>query len=445
MMRDLTKHLVVSVIALATITGKAQDVLPINLEVVLELSGANNLTIQEFQAKQEWAEANLSKSREWWLPDLYTGFQTDQLWGASMNGDGRFFLDVNRQSLWAGFGLEANLDFADGIYKTKAAKLEAQAAVYETQAERNKVLLEAIKAYFDLQTAQMELVAYRSLIAQSDTLTQQISIQVEAGLRYSSELLLSKSNQSHLRIEMLNAQSKYNDKSAELVRLLNLDSKVQLVSVEQVIVPMDFQQELLMVNDSVYMNRPEIKAIDFKVNAIHSERKVTTTGLIIPTLNVGAYGSYFGRISGEVSPVFPLQYPETDQLYPTSALTVSLTWNIPIGRLVYGGDLQRYNSQLKVQEVRAAQFKAQINEEISNAQQRIRIGEEQIQIAKEAIEITAQALSQSIARQQLGTAKPFEVFQAQQLFLQVELDYFQAIGNYNKAQFDLKVALGELL
>jgi len=425
--------------------GKAQETLPINLQTVLELGGANNLTIKEFLAKQELAEANLSKSKEWWLPNVYAGVRTFQLWGAASNADGRFFLDVSRQNLWAGLGLNANWNFAEGIYKTKSAKLQVQASVFETQAKRNNTLLATIKAYYDLQTSQMKLIAYKNLVAQSDTITQQVAIQVEAGLRYQSELLLSKSNQNHLIIEMLNAQWEYNQKSAELVRLLNLDSKVKLVSVDSVMWPMNFEEKLLSVNDTTYKMRPEIKSIDFTILSLQTERNITTTGLFIPTLSLGTYGSYFGRINGAVSPMFPNQYPETNQLYPTGMLNVSLTWNIPLGRLIYGGDLKQYNSQIKIQEIKSEQFKAQINEEIANANQLLIIGKEQIQIAKEGLELTTEALNQSIERQKLGTVKPFEVFQAQQFFLQAQIDYLKAIGEYNKAQFALKVAKGEML
>ncbi len=444
-MKCTIKYFVASLLLGATFTINAQETLPINLQTVLEMGGANNLTIKEFQAKQELATANLNKSKEWWLPDVYAGLQTHQLLGAAMNADGRFFLDVNRQNLWGGLGLNANWNFAEGIYKTKSAKLQVQASVYETQAERNNTLLATIKAYYDLQTSQMKLIAYKNLVAQSDTITQQISIQVEAGLRYQSELLLSKSNHSHLKIEMLNAQSEYNQKSSELVRLLNLDSKVKLVSIDSVMLPLDFQEELLSVNDTTYKNRPEIIFFDFTILSLQTERKITTTGLFIPTLSIETYGSYFGRINGTVSPVFPLQYPETKQLYPTGMLNASLTWNIPLGRFIYGGDLKQYNSQIKIQEIKSEQFRVQINEEIANAQQQLIIGKEQIQIAKEGLELTTEALNQSIERQKLGTVKPFEVFQAQQFFLQAQIDYLKAISEYNKAQFALRVAKGEML
>nr|MBA3970962.1 TolC family protein [Bacteroidota bacterium] len=136
-MRDKIKYFVASLLVAATFSANAQETLPINLQTVLEIGGAHNFTIKEFKAKQELAAANLSKAKEWWLPDVYAGLQTHQLWGAAMNADGRFFLDVNRQNLWAGLGLNANWNFAEGIYKTKSAKLQVQASVYVTQAERS--------------------------------------------------------------------------------------------------------------------------------------------------------------------------------------------------------------------------------------------------------------------------------------------------------------------
>lgn len=444
-MKNGIKYFVASLLVTATFTAKAQKTLPINLQTVLEMGGANNLTIKEFQVKQELATANLSKAKEWWLPEIYAGLQTHQLRGAAMNADGRFFLDVNRQNLWGGLGLNVNWDFAEGIYKTKAAKLLVQVSLFETQGEKNKALLASIRTYYDLQTAQMKLIAYKNLVAQADTITHQIAIQVEAGLRYQSELLLSKSNLSHLKIDMLNSQSEYNQKSAELVRLINLDSKIRLVSVDSVMLPLDFQLELLSVSDTTYKNRPEIKSIDFTIRSLQTERKITTTGLFIPTLSIGTYGSYFGRINGAVTPMFPLQYPETKQLYPTGMLNASLTWNIPLGRLIFGGRLKQYNSQIKIQEIKSEQFKAQINEEIANANQLLIIGKEQIEIAKEALEQTAGALNQSIERQKLGTVKPFEVFQAQQFYLQAKIDYLKSVSEFNKAQFALKVAKGEKL
>jgi outer membrane protein TolC len=435
-----------------TTKALAQDTIPINLEKILELGGADNLTIKEYKERQELSLAELVKSKEWWLPEIYAGVQTEQLWGAAMNADGRFFLDVNRQNLWGGIGLNANWDFAEGIYNTKSANFKSQASQYFTQAERNQQLLAMINAYYELMTAQLNYNAYQNLVNQSDSIVQQIQIQVEGGLLYESELLLAKSNKNHLQVEMLNAIKAYNNASAVLKKLLNIEQNIKLAIANESLLPLDFtadlsagQAGLETVADSVYLNRPEIKANELQLKALNIERKKHTTGLLIPELKMGTYGSYFGRINGNVSPMFPADYPTTQQLYPTRALNISLLWKIPLGELTYQGDKKTYDSRIRLNEIENTQFKVQINEEIAKAKSDLQLGKEQIETAKEALDFTTEALNQSIERQKLGTAKPFEVFQAQQFFLQAQLDYLKSVSDFNKAQYALKVAKGETL
>ncbi|MBE0514770.1 TolC family protein [Sulfurimonas sp.] len=416
----------------------ANETMPVDLQSVLQLGGANNLTIKEFQSKQEEALRDLEKTKEWWLPNIYAGVKTQQLWGAAMNGNGNFYTDVDSDNLWGGVGVKMRLDFAEGIYKTKAAQLSAKAYSYESDAEKNRVLLSCVNAYYDMAFEQLKYGAYKNLAEQSDLLMQQIGLQVEAGLRYQSELLLAKGNHAHLKLEMMNAQSDYGRKSTELVRLLNLKSNIKLSSVENFLLPLDFQAGPGGDDD-----RAETKAIDTSILSLQEQKKSITKGLWMPELSIDTYASYFGGLSGDVTPVVPNQ--GSKQLYPTQALNVSLLWNIPLGELLYRSNEERYNAKIQTERVKLQQMKAQINEEVTNATQDIELGKEKIILSKEALNMTEEALSQSIERQKLGTAKPFEVFQVQQFYLQAQLNHLRAISDYNKAQFALKVAKGETL
>ncbi len=428
-----------------TALAQAQETVPITLEKVLELSGANNLTIKEYQERQKLANAKVSKAKEWWLPEAYGGAQTQQLWGAAMNSNGNFFLDVNSNNLWLGLGVNVNWKFADGLSNLKASKLERRSSDYLSIAERNKVLLKSIEAYYNLMTAQLNLVAYKNLVTQSASIIEQMQVQVEVGLIYQSELLLAKSNKNHLQIEMLNANKDYNVASAELLRLLNIEQQVQLVSVDSMLIPLDYSEKLVETSDTIYKQRPEIKANELEIQALQVRKKSYTSGLLIPELNIGTYSSYYGKLNGKVTPMNTTSYPNPNQLYPTQAISASLLWKIPIGALTYRGDAKKYNSLIRLKEIEDQQFKAVINEEIANARVKIHLGKEQIETAKEAMNFTTEALKQSIERQKLGTAKPFEVFQAQEFYLKSQIDYSEAISTFNKAQFELKVAKGELL
>ena len=76
MKRYINKTIILAVILLLgyPVPAKAEDkTLEVNLETVLKLGGANNLTIQEFKQRQKLALANLVRASEWWLPDIFAG------------------------------------------------------------------------------------------------------------------------------------------------------------------------------------------------------------------------------------------------------------------------------------------------------------------------------------------------------------------------------------
>ncbi len=421
------------ILLIATNPTNAQQPFAVNLETVLKLAGANNLTVQEYQLKYQQALAEQSKAKEWWLPNIYFGASTHYLNGAAMNTDGKIFTDVNRNNLWTGLGIGAEMDFSKGFYSSFAAKQKAEAMNYQSTAEKNKAILQAVQAYFDLQAEQLKYFFLQQLVSQSDTLSQQIKIKMDAGLLYQSDYLMAQSNYNHLKISMLQTKIEWQKKSALLVNLLNLENNISLVSADTSLIPLKLIQQ--NTDTTLYKNgfekRPEFLGLNVELQSFQTLRKTSNQGLLIPKLRVGFDNGGFGAY--------------TTPLYNTYQFNASLFWNLPLGRLTYKGDLRKYDSQILIQQNEIEQFKNQYQQEISIANSQLQIAEEQMTIAKQAIQSSTEALNQSMERQKLGTAKSFEVFQAQQFFLQVQVDYLKTISEYNKAQFALKVAMGEIL
>lgn len=410
---------------------KAQDkIQKIDLETVLQLGGANNLTIHEYKQRLELALANLTKANEWWLPNIFAGTNIHQLWGNAMNSDGKIFTNVDRQSFNGGFGLNATWDFGDAIFKAKAAKLKVKASKYQAQAEQNKALLNIIETYYDFLEAQLDYKAYEQLVAEANILAKQIETQVNAGLRFESELLLAKSNHNHMKVEMLNARTRYYSMSAMLVKLLNIDPALKLVGVETIIVPLDLitTQDMGVLFDKAYQNRPELKSMELMLQSLYEEKKSTTIGLWLPTLTVSAEGSYFGDLF--------------DPLDPTADINGSLLWKIPVGRLTSGGELKQSNARIALQKIQMKQTKAQVNAEVISSREQILAAKEQTEIALEGSQLGEKALKQSIERQQLGTVRPFELLQAMEIYIKSRLDHLKAVSTYNKAQYRLFIAMG---
>ncbi|MDO8367448.1 MAG: TolC family protein [Saprospiraceae bacterium] len=406
-----------------------QQTYPLNLETVLQLAGADNLTVKEYQLKHQQALAEQSKAKEWWLPNVYAGATTHYLNGAAMNTDGEIFQSVNRNNLWAGLGIAAEIDFGKGFYQTLAAKQNVEAANFFSLAERNQVVLKAVETYFDLQAAQLKMGFLQSLVNQSDTLSQQIKIQVDAGLRYQSEYLLSQSNLNHLKIAMLQAKSEWQKQSALLANVLNLESNINLISADTALVALPPLTQAAETNG--IEKRPEFLGLNAELQSLQTHRKTANEGLFLPKLRVGMDNGAFGAYSSSLKNTFQLN--------------ASLLWDLPFGRLTYKGDLKQWDTKILLQQNKAEQFKNQFEQEIATATAQLAIANEQMGIAKEALQWAAEALNQSMERQKLGTVKPFEVFQAQQMYLQGRMDYLSAVSAWNKGQFALKVAKGERL
>ena len=431
---NIIKRLLFVYITVLPLFISAQDKIQlINLETVLKIGGANNLTIQEFKLRQQLALAELTKAKEWWLPTVYTGTTFHQLWGNAMNGDGNFFTDVNRQNIWGGIGLNASWDFGEGIFKTKAIEYKVQSATFNTQAEQNKLLLQIISTYYDFLSAQLFYKAYEKLAKQADTIANQISVQVEAGISYESESLLAKSNYNHLKVKTISAQIDFSDKTTQLINLLNLESDVKLLASDSIIAPLNLIEidDLQLTNDTADSYRSEIKSLELTLKALNEEKKTTTSGLLMPELRIGSYGSYFGDVFSPIN--------------LTNEINASLIWKIPIGRIVSGGSVMKYNALIDLHENKIQQTKAQINEEVQTAKERIILSEQQFNIAKQGLTLSSKALQQCVDRQALGTVRPFEIIQAQEMHINSMLDYLKAVAFYNKSQYAYYVAKGNNL
>ena len=406
---------------------------PINLETVLELSGAKNLTIKEYNLRYQESLADKTKADEWWLPSIYFGATSHYLNGAAMNTDGSILHPLERNNLWAGLGLFIDWDLSKGIFSTLAAEQRAEALQYRSQAQRNEQILKAVEAYFDLQVEQMKFSAIQQLVLQADSLARQIRIQVDTGLRYQSEYLLAQSNYSHLKISLFQTKADWKKKSAELRNILNLEVDALLLSSDSVLVPIHLDENYLdtLAQSSFYQNRPEYLDLQSGLYSLHTQRKTVTAGVFIPSLQIGTDDGIFGKVQ---SPY-----------YNTYRLNAALVWQIPLGRFTYEGDLKQFDAKILIQQNELEQFKNQALQELTQTDAQLEASKEQMKLAEEALKLAAEALSQSIERQKLGTAFPFEVFQAQQFYLQAQFDYLNSVSDYNKAQFAVKVALGETL
>jgi outer membrane protein TolC len=435
----MIKRFYIAILSLTCLSASAQvstKRIPINLETILKLAGANNLTIKQYDLLYKESLAQIDIANEWYLPTLYLGPEVHYLGGEAMSAFGVYKDGITQKELWLGGGISAQWNFGEGIYNVMAKKQEAVAVKFENQAQRNNVILTAISDYYDLLTSQFRYNQLQSLLLQADTISKQIKVQVDAGIRYQSEYLLAKTNYDHLKTDLSNTMIQLIQRSNALLNTLNIDTNALLVSGDTNIAPLELEKNITdtsMIAYNQYLaNRPEYKSLQAEQKATADEKKTVTMGMILPKLYVSSVPD---GVIGPIGPPFNAQ----------DRVDGGLLWSIPLGALFYQGEIKSYNANLQMEQNSIAQLTNNVHEQVDNARTQIIIALQQIKNTSGALDESKKALEQSIQREKLGTVRPFEVFQTEQFYTQAEEDYLNAVSNYNKAQYQLYVATGNNL
>ena len=430
-MQSLNKHILLAIGSLFVVNWALaqQQSIELNLQKVLELGKANNLTIKHYQEQQNLAAADLAKAREWWLPDLNIGTRTHWLRGSVMNSDGRIFEDVDRNDLWLGLGLDASWNIGNEIFKARSEKLLSEASQYRTAQAQNETLLASIEAYFDLLLSEVQKAAFEQLILQSDTIIEQLNAQVEGGLRYRSELLLAKSARGQIQVKLLSAQLKRTEFASQLMEQLSLSTEAELRISEQLLSSINLVRDktTTIQMDQVYEKQPLLKMYDLRKQAIEAERKTYGLGVLLARIDLQLYGSMFSSYSSTLS--------------PTGETNAAISWNIPLS-MISGGDVKRGKSLGVISDLEKQAAQQRINAMVYRTNARVAQMNARLKISAEAQQFAEEALSQSVAREKLGTARPFEVFETQKVYVQARMQYLRSIADFNKEQYRLYVSLG---
>jgi len=428
MMRSFLRYLVCYfIIGMALQPIQAQnEIRPMTLTEVLERSGASSLHIQIWKQKYQMAVADEKLAAEWWMPTLYAGVQTHFRAGAAMNGDGRFFTDVRRDNMWAGVGFDVEWDLGKGPYERKIAIGKAEVMGLQTLVERQNHILKTVLTYFELQAENQKVFAYNELLLRSDSLIQQLSIQVEGGLAYASDLLLARSKHAHLQFSITESQKNQQNEAHLLRQLLSIRE-------DHLILPSDTFGPVELPREGFFSIsfRPEWDQLQIKKAILLDEEAIIGKGQRLPTLKAGAFTSLFGDV---VSP-----------LYFTNQLNMAITWDLPLGRVFSQAEKQQLHVKSNMQELQLQALEQDILLEVRQGHNEIISSKTQINFAKESMRLAALALSQSQGRQKLRMAQPFEVFHAREALIIAQMDYIEAVKTHNQAQYKLYVALGNKL
>jgi outer membrane protein TolC len=442
------------------VPGQAID--PIDLAGVLRLAGARDLDIAIARQHVFRAVAELQQARALWLPSVFLGPTWYRLDGQVQAIDGRV-MTVGRSSLFLGglassanlypaappgsgfppmTGLFSILRFSDAILLPMAARRVVTASRADLQAAANDAVLAASEAYFDLRRASGLLAIESEAMANARALSDITGAFTRSGVGPEADHRRILTELGHRRGNVQDAVGQLEVASANLVQRLVLDPNRVLAPVEPAetifrLIPDETPLDELIVHG--LLHRPELASAQELVQATLLRLKQARLRPLVPSLAFSYAGGGFGGGRGSFFGDFGAR----------GDATVSLFWELQnlgfadraIARRSQAEHQAAALTLLKVENLVAREVVAAHKARVAAA---LRMNEASPAVAEglESLRLNLVSIRQGTGLP--GATRPIEVLQPIQALAQARADYLDAVVGYNRAQFRLYRAIGQL-
>lgn len=426
------------------------SVLPINLPTALKLVNARALDVAIASQRITQADAQLDQAKYAWLPTITLG--ADYL-----RHDGRFqdvaggIVNPSRTSFMAGAGVNAIFTPADAIFAPLAARQVVRARVADLDAAANNSILAIAEAYFNVQQARGELAGAQVALAHAEELVRRTE-KLAVGLAPPVEAIRARTELARRKQAIYSIQERWQVASADLIRVLRLDSSAVIEPVE----PPHLRVPLIPLDQTIdtlipvgLRNRPELASQQALIEATLQRLRQERIRPLIPSLVLRGTGA---NSPGLLSVgVFGGGNDAMSKYGLRGDVEVQVVWEFQ--NLLFGNSAKIHGRQAENQiailemfrlQDRIAAEVAQAYAQAQSAARRLGDAETGLQDATESVAKNFQALKQTRMAGDLMilVARPQEVIASIQTLTQANADYYCAVGDFNRAQFRLYRALG---
>lgn len=437
---------------------------PIDLASALRLAGVQNPEILRARERIEEAAARRQLAAAQLLPTLNAGGNLNSHAGKLQRANGQI-IDVNRNSLFLGLGANAvgagtvnipglvyDLNLSDALFTGLVTRQTVRQREFESEAVRNEVLLRTARAYLDLLRA----TSRRAIAEQNRTEVAEVA-RITANFATAGQGRQSDADRAATElevraIEVLDAEADQAVASARLSQLLSIDPAVRLTPVDGAVVPSPIVPDPVPLPELMVIaltRRPELKARQAAIQGALLELKAAKLLPFSPDVLLGYSAGTFGGGSNLVEQGIVqadgtlLQQSRFGNFGGRQDLDVVLSWslrNLGVGNRAL---VRLAQSGVRQDELRFAAVLDRVRAEVASAYGRAHARYAQLDSNERAVRSGQQAFREDLTRTRNREGLPIEVLDSLRLLGRGRFSYLDAIIEYNRAQFDLYVALGQ--
>ncbi len=440
-----------------------QEVTPIDLSSALQLAGQQNPRILLGQQQVVEAVALRQLAAAQFLPTLNLGASTDAHWGVLQQSNGNI-LSVRRSDVFVGAGAYAiaggtvnipgvlwTLNASEAFFNFLSSRQEVDRSGFANQATRQDVLLEVALAYCDLVRA--EGARSVAIVSRNDAheLARLTQAYLEAGQGRKADADRAGTEAARRDARLLEAQGEVVRSSAALCRVLHLDPSIRLHAADNQVLPRSIVPEPIPLSELLaiaILYRPELNerraAAARAMTALRGARMLPFS----PTLFVGfSAGGFGGGSDVAAAPVTSLPFGRGQASFTTlddrEDFDVMAYWtlqNLGVGNKSL---IEAAGSRLRSADLEILVTLDRVRSEVASAQARTHARFAQVTSCELAIKSGMPAFREDMERIRGGEGLPLEVVDSLRLLARAREKYVNTIIDYNRAQFELYVALGK--
>jgi outer membrane protein TolC len=438
---------------------------PIDLGTALRLAGAENPDlllarerVSEVTAVRQLAAAQL-------LPNLNLGGNYDLHRGPLQQSTGNV-LSVHRDALYLGLGASAvaagtvtipglnyNLNVGEAWFGFLRTRQLVAAVGANARAIENDVLLRVCLAYMELlRAAGRRSIAERNRadVAEIARLT---AVYATAGQGRQADADRARVELRRRDSEFTQAEADLLTASARLAQLLNLDPSTRLKPIDGWVVPAPVVPDPVPLANLIAIaltQRPELAArraeIRESLYALSSAKLLPFSPNVILGFSAGGFGAGSDVASTPPGVLQPngerMVFPRFSNLDGRTDLDVVVFWtfrNLGVGNVAL---VRAADSRVRQSRLREVETLNRVRVEVAEAHARVAARFAQIDYAEKAVRASQEGYREDLARIRGGQGLPLEVLDSVRLLSRSRFEYLDSIIDYNRAQFQLWVALG---
>lgn len=440
------------------------NALPIDLPSTLRLAGVQNPQILIARERITEADAIRQLAAAQLLPDINIGTNYDAHTGPLQQSNGSIG-KVNRDSLYVGLGSSAigggtvtipgvvwNNNLSEAYFGILISRQVVRQREFAATAVNQDVLLRVATGYVELLRAQGRRAIAVVTRDESAELARVTAAYARVGQGRQADADRAATELERRNSDILQSESAVLAASVRLCQLLNLDPSTRLFAADGRVVPSPIIPdpvplcELLAI---ALVQRPELgerrAAVQEAMLALRNAKVLPFSPNLIVGYSSGSFGggsnvSAAGIVQPDGSVLKQDRFGNFDGRSDFDAVIYWTLRNLGIGNVAR---IRIASSRLRANGYRELEVLDRVRAEVATAFARIHATYAQISAAERAVEISQRGFGADLQRTRNREGLPIEVQNSLNLLARSRVAYLDAISDYNRAQFEMYVALGQ--